>query len=31
MHGDFVPNVSVIDLIFNQGPEAKQYFKRFSS
>lgn len=30
LHGDFVPNVSVIDLIFNEGPEAKQYFKRFS-
>jgi hypothetical protein len=30
LHGDFVPNVSAIDLIFNEGPAAKQYFKRFS-
>jgi hypothetical protein len=30
LHGDFVPNVSAIDLIFNEGSAAKQYFKRFS-
>jgi hypothetical protein len=30
LHGAFEPNVSVIDLIFNQGPAAKQYLKGFS-
>ncbi|MCX8489599.1 MAG: WbqC family protein [Cyclobacteriaceae bacterium] len=30
LHGFFEPNVSIIDLIFNEGPATKQYFKRFS-
>jgi len=31
LHGDFVHEVSVIDLIFNEGPEAKKYMKSFQT
>jgi len=27
LHGPFEPNVSIIDLIFNEGPNAKRYMK----
>ena len=29
LHGDFVHEVSIIDLIFNEGPEAVSYLKSF--
>lgn len=27
LHGDFIPNLSAIDLIFNLGPKAQEYLK----
>ncbi len=29
LHGEFEPQVSIIDLIFNEGPNAKHYLKSF--
>jgi hypothetical protein len=31
MHGDFDHAVSVIDLIFNEGPNATKYMKSFNA
>ena len=31
LHGDFEHGVSIIDLIFNEGPNAKNFMKSFSS
>jgi hypothetical protein len=31
LHGDFVHEVSIIDLIFNEGPEAVSYLKSFGA
>ena len=29
LHGDFIHEVSILDLLFNTGPEAKHYMKNF--
>ena len=28
INGDFIPNVSILDLIFNTGTEAKNYISK---